>query len=190
VSFILSGAGGSNSQVQYNSGGSLAGSANFTWSNLTRVLSIGSDTVVGSLRLRDIEAPGTTSAATAGALTIAGGSNSNVIGTGGSITVAGGFGFAQGGNVNILCGGNDAQTAVTSIFLRDENSANIAEFKGNNGTRQVGMFGVTPITRPTTAAAAATFIAGAGVAVQDVSTFDGYTIAQLVRAMRSFGWLT
>lgn len=55
---------------------------------------------------------------------------------------------------------------------------------------QIGLYGVTAITRPTTAFAAATFTANAGTAVNDASTFDGYTIKQVVKALRNIGILT
>lgn len=54
----------------------------------------------------------------------------------------------------------------------------------------IGMFGVTPIARPTTSHAAATFNANSGTAVNDASTFDGYTLNQVVKALRDLGVLT
>lgn len=53
-----------------------------------------------------------------------------------------------------------------------------------------GFFGVTPVARPTTGVAAATFTANSGTAVNDASTFDGYTIKQVVKALRNLGLLT
>lgn len=47
----------------------------------------------------------------------------------------------------------------------------------------------SPIAQPTTAGAASVFVAGAGTAVNDASTFDGYTIKQVVKALRSLGLL-
>ncbi len=55
---------------------------------------------------------------------------------------------------------------------------------------KIGLFGVTPIARPTTSGAAATFTANSGTAVNDASTFDGYTIKQIVKALRDIGALT
>lgn len=43
--------------------------------------------------------------------------------------------------------------------------------------------------RETTAVTPATFVANTGTAVNDASTFDGYTIAQIVRALRNLGIL-
>lgn len=54
----------------------------------------------------------------------------------------------------------------------------------------IGFFGATPVAKPTTGVAAATFVANAGTAVNDASTFDGYTIRQIVAALRTLGLLT
>jgi hypothetical protein len=55
---------------------------------------------------------------------------------------------------------------------------------------QLGLFNVTPITRPTTGHAAATFTASSGTTVNSNSTFDGYKISQIVKALRDLGILT
>lgn len=54
---------------------------------------------------------------------------------------------------------------------------------------KLGFFGATAIAQPTTAHAAATFTANTGTAVNDASTFDGYTIKQIVKALRDLGIL-
>ena len=41
----------------------------------------------------------------------------------------------------------------------------------------------------TTSGQEATFVEGAGTALNNNSTFDGYTVGQVVRALRSFGFL-
>ena len=64
---------------------------------------------------------------------------------------------------------------------------------GANGT--VGLLGfyptvaVSPITQPTTAGAAATFAANTSAIANDTATFDGYTIGQVVKALRNLGLL-
>lgn len=55
---------------------------------------------------------------------------------------------------------------------------------------KIGFFGTTSIVRPTTGGAAATFTANAGTTVNDASTFDGYTIREVVAALRALGLLT
>jgi hypothetical protein len=47
----------------------------------------------------------------------------------------------------------------------------------------------TPIVQPTTAIAAATFVANTSVIANDTATFDGYTIGQVVKALRDVGLL-
>jgi len=59
-----------------------------------------------------------------------------------------------------------------------------------SGAATLGFYGVTAIARPTTSHAAATFAANSGTAVNDASTFDGYTIKQIVKALRDLGALT
>jgi hypothetical protein len=60
---------------------------------------------------------------------------------------------------------------------------------GTATTQKIGLWNATPIVQPTTAVAAATFVVGAGTAVNDASTFDGYTIKQVVKALRNMGAL-
>jgi hypothetical protein len=54
----------------------------------------------------------------------------------------------------------------------------------------MGFFGTAAIAQPTTAIAAATFSQLSGNAVNDASTFDGYTLLQVVKALRNLGLLT
>lgn len=53
----------------------------------------------------------------------------------------------------------------------------------------VGLWGATPIAQPTTAVAAATRVGGGGTTLTDTDTFDGYTLAQIVKALRNIGAL-
>jgi len=56
-------------------------------------------------------------------------------------------------------------------------------------SQKIAFWGATPIVQPTTAVAAATFVASSGTTVNDASTFDGYTIKQVVKALRNTGLL-
>jgi hypothetical protein len=47
----------------------------------------------------------------------------------------------------------------------------------------------TPIVQPTTAIAAATFVMNTSLIANDTATFDGYTIGQVVKALRNVGLL-
>lgn len=92
-----------------------------------------------------------------------------------------GFEGAITGNVT----GNVTATTGTSTFNNVEITGNTGI--GNAGTDTIGFYGATKIARPTTAVAAATTVAGTGTAVTEDSTFDGYTIAQVVKALRNLG---
>lgn len=55
---------------------------------------------------------------------------------------------------------------------------------------RLGFFGTTAIAKITTGVAGAAFVAGAGTAVNDASTFGGYTIKQIAQALQNYGLLT
>ncbi len=54
----------------------------------------------------------------------------------------------------------------------------------------IGLFNVQPIARPTTSVASATIVINSGNAINDATTFNGYTIAQIARALQLLGPLT
>jgi hypothetical protein len=56
-------------------------------------------------------------------------------------------------------------------------------------TQKISFWNATPIVQPTTAVAAATFVQNTGGTIHPSSTFDGYTIEQVVRALRNIGLL-
>jgi hypothetical protein len=60
---------------------------------------------------------------------------------------------------------------------------------GTATTQKIGFYNATPIVQVTTAVAAGTFVANTGTAVNDASTFDGYTLKQIVKALRNLGLL-
>ena len=60
---------------------------------------------------------------------------------------------------------------------------------GSATTQKISFWNATPIVQPTTSVAAATFVVSAGTAVNDASTFDGYTLKQVVKALRNTGLL-
>lgn len=60
---------------------------------------------------------------------------------------------------------------------------------GVSTTQKIGFWNATPIVQPTTAVAASTFVVGVGTAVTDASTFDGYTLSKVVKALRNMGIL-
>lgn len=60
---------------------------------------------------------------------------------------------------------------------------------GTGTTQKLGFWNATPIVQPTTAVAAATFVANTSGIVNDTATFDGYTMGQIVKALRNAGLL-
>lgn len=61
---------------------------------------------------------------------------------------------------------------------------------GTATTQKLGFWNATPVVRPATGGAAATFVANSSAIANDTATFDGYTIGQVVRALRNVGILT
>lgn len=60
----------------------------------------------------------------------------------------------------------------------------------NHDGTNVGFYAVAPVARATTAGAASTFAANTSGIANDSATFDGYTIGQVVKALRNIGVLT
>ncbi|MFZ9272090.1 MAG: hypothetical protein ACO24B_01600 [Ilumatobacteraceae bacterium] len=87
-------------------------------------------------------------------------------------------------------GSNYAGFTVTSagqLNLASTGTTRGIQIESSGG--RLGFYGTTPISRPTTGSASATFTANTGTAVNDASTFDGYTLKQIVKALRDFGLL-
>jgi hypothetical protein len=91
--------------------------------------------------------------------------------------------------------GNATQLTVTSSALTVTDAKNLVlgSTTGNKigtaTTQKLGLWNATPIVQPTTAVAGATRTGGGGTNVTDTDTFDGYTIAQVVKALRNIGAL-
>lgn len=60
---------------------------------------------------------------------------------------------------------------------------------GTATNQKLGIWNATPIIQPTTAIAAATFVTNTSLIANDTATFDGYTIGQVVKALRNIGIL-
>ena len=60
---------------------------------------------------------------------------------------------------------------------------------GTATSQKIGIWNATPIVQPTTAIAAATFVANTSLIANDTATFDGYTLGQVVKALRNLGIL-
>ena len=55
--------------------------------------------------------------------------------------------------------------------------------------QKMGFWNTAPIVQPTTAGGAATFVTNTSLIANDSATFDGYTIGQVVKALRNMGLL-
>jgi hypothetical protein len=60
---------------------------------------------------------------------------------------------------------------------------------GTTTAQKIGFWNATPIVQPNTGVAAATRVGGGGTTLTDTDTFDGYTLAKVVRALRNSGLL-
>lgn len=93
------------------------------------------------------------------------------------------------------------QVSNTNIFFANistvtfDNAANLV-FNTSTGsklgtatTQKLSFWNATPIVQPTTAVAAATLVSNAGTALTSTDTFDGYTLQQMVKALRNIGLL-
>lgn len=94
------------------------------------------------------------------------------------LTAGSGIDFVDAGAGSTLTIAIDA-----NVSLKDSLSATIVQVADG----ALGLFGVTPVAQPVTGGSSATFVANAGTAVNDASTFDGYTIKQVVKALRDVG---
>jgi hypothetical protein len=126
---------------------------------------------------------------------------------GGTVIIYAGAGLLDGGNVDIK-GGNGETSSGGDVFITGGNTE-IADaggqvviaggFDDDGGYGQVqlqtstsgpiAVFGTGGSIQATTSGALATFTANSGTTINSASTFDGYTIAQVVKALRNYGWL-
>jgi hypothetical protein len=93
------------------------------------------------------------------------------------------------GNANIILGGSGSGTIQPAdgknIQLGTTTGTKIAAATN----QKLGFWAATPIVQPTTGVAGATYVNNAGTALTSTDTFDGYTIAQVVKALRTTGLL-
>jgi hypothetical protein len=60
---------------------------------------------------------------------------------------------------------------------------------GTATSQKIGFWNAAPIVQPTTGVAAAALVSNAGTTLTDTDTFDGYTLQQIVKALRNIGLL-
>ena len=82
------------------------------------------------------------------------------------------------GDINLVEGGDIVAGTSTGTQI------------GTAASQKLSVWGKTPIVQPTTAGGSATVASpGAGSTIKTDDTFDGYTLAQVVRALRNIGVL-
>lgn len=86
---------------------------------------------------------------------------------------------------SIVDGGNTTWADAVNMVFNATTGTKI----GTATTQKIGLWNATPIVQPTTAVAAATFVANTSAIADDTATFDGYTIGQVVKALRNIGLL-
>jgi hypothetical protein len=107
----------------------------------------------------------------------------NDFASGSIILTAGGSSTAQW-----TIGANGDLTAADgeNIIVGSTNGTKI----GTAATQKIGFWNATPIVQPNNSVAAANYVSGIGSAVTTLDAFDGYTIGQVVKALRNAGILS
>jgi len=103
-----------------------------------------------------------------------------------AINIEGTSRLAQDG---IRIGGDTNLYSSAADTLKTDDSFHVGANFRHLGTN-LGFYNVAQIARPTTASAASTFAANTSGIANDTATFDGYTIGQVVKALRDVGLLT
>lgn len=101
--------------------------------------------------------------------------------------------LTQGDGIKLTDAGPGLALTVAidaNVSLKDSLGNVVVQIGDNGAASKLGFFGVAPILRPTTALAPGAFVANAGTAVNDASTFEGYTLAQIAKALKDIGLLT
>jgi hypothetical protein len=111
--------------------------------------------------------------------------NSNSTGLKGEAGTAGGSGYRIGAWLNAIGGASNWALYVENgdFSFVSTNGSKI----GTATTQKLSFWNATPIAQPTTAIASATLASLGGTALTDTDTFDGYTLKQIVKALRNAG---
>lgn len=91
--------------------------------------------------------------------------------------------------------GNVPQLTLTSLTWTHKEALNYV-FGTATGTKlgtatsqKIGLWNAAPVIQQTTASAASTFVANTSLIANDTATFDGYTLGQVVKILRTIGIL-
>jgi len=162
------------------SGANVGGSVSFT---------AGNGTTNGSGGVFDMNAGAAEGTGTGGGFNLLAGSNAFDSGGGGAFYMqSGNSGFGVSGEIRLLVGGGGAGSGT--IYLgTDSNGDCFSITQDGSGISQMGFFNAAPVAQPTTATAAATRVAVIGTVANIGDTYDGYTLAKVVKALRNLGIL-
>lgn len=81
------------------------------------------------------------------------------------------------------------EVEVETGFTAKYNSTKIIEAVQVSGSTGLGFFAAPAIVQPTTSIANATYANVSGTEIKENDTFDGYTVGQVVQALRNLGLL-
>ena len=96
-------------------------------------------------------------------------------------------GQASGAGLTNYAGYFDAFGGTTNYALYVQRGNMV--FGVSPTLNKIGFWNATPIVQPTTAIAASTLVSNLGTPLTDTDTFDGYTLKQIVKALRNSGLL-
>lgn len=121
-------------------------------------------------------------------------SRASAVGVNNEIVI--GYGAIGGGSNTVTIGNTSVTDTIIRGNVRLSDPSDIV-IGGTTGTKigstaseKLSLWGKTPIVQPTTAGGSATVASpGAGNTIKTDDTFDGYTLAQVVRALRNIGVL-
>lgn len=191
--------GTSNVFVGFGSGGeATVGDSNTSVGafSLAKVISTGDNTAIGIYSGYYRGSTGTNPNDSCSQCVYLGGFTRSIAAGGATNEIVIGYNATGNGSNSVTLG----HTTVTNTYLRGD--INLVEGGdivagistgtqiGTSASQKLAIWGKTPIVQPTTAGGSATVSSpGAGSTIKTDDTFDGYTLAQVVRALRNIGVL-
>jgi hypothetical protein len=191
-------AAGAANQIQYNDGaGGLAASSDFTvdldWNDAAVTftglkLNVTDTASLSDSKLLDLQSGGTSQLS----VTSGGVVRSNAFYV--SPTTNNGIVNGSGATLSLRRAGIEyLNIGTNALTVRDGTNLVFNTITGTKiGTatnQKLGFYNATPVVQPTTAVSSATVVGGGGTAVDDATTFNGYTLAQVVQALQNLGIL-
>jgi hypothetical protein len=97
-----------------------------------------------------------------------------------------GIGLNTGINARVHVKGAGATSGTTALLVENNSGQDILQCRDDNA---IAFYGGVPVVQATTGVAAAVFVANTSGIADDTATFDGYTLGQVVTALRAMGIL-